>query len=117
MREAAAPVRYRVGTPRGHWTRYEAELSEKPWENVRAAGRVKLLNQEQEVYVLAESRDRRFKEREIRLRKWRAFVERLEELRSPKTMDRDNLLKKRGAAEKAAGRFARLLEVGLMFPH
>jgi hypothetical protein len=73
--------------------------------------RVKLLNKEQEVYVLAESRDRRFKERGIRLRKLRAFVERLEELRSQKTIDRDKLLKKLGAAEKAAGRFARLLEV------
>ena len=111
MREAAVPVRYLVGTPRGHLTRYEAELSEKPWEDVRSAVRVKLLSKEQEVYVLAESRDRRFKERGIRLRKLRAFVERLGELRSQKTIDRDKLLKKLGAAEKAAGRFARLLEV------
>jgi transposase len=111
MREAAVPVRYLVGTPRGHLTRYEAELSQKPWEEVRSTVRVKLLNQEQEVYVLAESRDRRFKERGIRLRKLRAFVERLKELRSQKTIDRDKLLKKLGAAEKEAGRFARLLEV------
>jgi hypothetical protein len=111
MRAAAVPVRYLVGTPRGHLTRYEAELSEKPWEDVRSAVRVKLLSKEQEVYVLAESRDRRFKERGIRLRKLRAFVERLGELRSQKTIDRDKLLKKLGAAEKAAGRFARLLEV------
>jgi transposase len=111
MRAAAVPVRYLVGTPRGHLTRYEAELSEKPWEEVRAAVRVKLLAKEQEVYVLAESRDRRFKERGIRLRKLRAFVARLEELRSQKTIDRDKLLKKLGAAEKEAGRFARLLEV------
>ena len=111
MREAAVPVRYLVGTPRGHLTRYEAELSQKPWEEVRSAVRVKLLSKEQEVYILAESRDRRFKERGIRLRKLRAFVERLEELRSQKTIDRDKLLKKLGAAEKEAGRFARLLEV------
>ena len=111
MREATVPVRYLVGTPRGHLTRYEADLSEKPWEDVRSAVRVKLLSKEQEVYVLAESRDRRFKERGIRLRKLRAFVERLGELRSQKTIDRDKLLKKLGAAEKAAGRFARLLEV------
>jgi transposase len=62
MREAVAPVRYLVGTPRGHLTQYEAAFSEKPWEEVGAAVRVKLLNKEQEVYVLAESRDRRLKE-------------------------------------------------------
>jgi transposase len=111
MREAVAPVRYLVGTPRGHLTQYEAAFSEKPWEEVGAAVRVKLLNKEQEVYVLAESRDRRLKERGIRLRKLRTFVERLKELRVQKTIDRDKLLKKLGAAEKAAGRFARLLEV------
>jgi hypothetical protein len=94
-------------------TRYETELSTKPWEEVRDAVRVKLLVKEQEVYILAESRDRRLKERGIRLRKLRAFVERLEELRSQKTIDRDKLLKKLGAAEKDAGRFARLLDVVL----
>jgi transposase len=113
MREAPVPVRYLVGTPRGHLTRYEAELSTKPWEEVRDAVRVKLLVKEQEVYILAESRDRRLKERGIRLRKLRAFVERLEALRSQKTIDRDKLLKKLGAAEKDAGRFARLLDVVL----
>jgi hypothetical protein len=51
MRDAAAPVRYLVGTPRGHLTRYEAELATKPWEEVRNAVRVKLLAKEQEVYV------------------------------------------------------------------
>lgn len=51
------------------------------------------------------------KERAIRLRKLRWFVSRLRELRNQKTIDRDKLLKKVGAAEKEAGRFARLLEV------
>jgi transposase len=113
MRETDVPVRYLVGTPRGHLTRYEAELASKPWEEVRDAVRVKLLAKEQEVYILAESRDRRLKERGIRLRKLRAFVDRLKELRAQKTIDRDKLLKKLGAAEKEAGRFARLLEVVL----
>jgi transposase len=35
MREARVPVRYLVGTPRGHLTRYEEELSRRPWEMVR----------------------------------------------------------------------------------
>ena len=51
------------------------------------------------------------KERAIRLRKLRRFLSRLGERRRPKTIDRDKLLKKVGAAEKEAGRFARLLDV------
>ena len=51
------------------------------------------------------------KERAIRLRKLRRFLSRLRELRNQKTIDRDRLLKKVGAAEKEAGRFARLLDV------
>lgn len=111
MREAEAPVRYLVGTPRGHLTRYEAALSSLPWEAVRESVRVKFLPKDNEVYLLAESRDRRMKERAIRLRKLRRFLLRLRELRQQKRIDRDKLLKKMGAAEKEAGRFARLLEV------
>lgn len=111
MRGAEVPVRYLVGTPRGHLSRYEAELSRRCWEGVRENVRVKLLAKEGEVYILAESQDRRHKERAIRLRKLRKFLGRLKELRIQKTIDRDHLLKKMGAAEKEAGRFARLIEV------
>ena len=111
MRGAHVPVRYLVGTPRGHLTRYEAELSRRPWEVVRENVRVKFLARENEVYILAESQDRRLKERGIRLRKMRRLLSRLAELRNQKTIDRDQLLKKIGAAEKEAGRFARLLEM------
>jgi len=115
MREAKVPVSYLVGTPRGHLTRHEAELSQKPWKAVRETVRVKLLPKDGEVYILAESRDRRLKERGIRLRKLRRFLSRMRELRDQKRIDRDTLLKKMGAAEKEAGRFARLLEVRI--PH
>jgi transposase len=111
MREAQVPVRYLVGTPRGHLSRYEAALSGRPWKAVRENVRVKFLPQDKEVYILAESQERRMKERAIRLRKLRRFLVRLEELRNQKTINRDKLLKKVGAAEKEAGRFARLLEV------
>ena len=111
MRETKAPVRYLVGTPRGHLTRYEAALSRLPWKEVRESLRVKFLAREKEVYILAESHDRRMKERAIRLRKLRRFLSRLGELREQKTIDRDKLLKKIGAAEKEAGRFARLIDV------
>jgi len=111
MRHADMPVRYLVGTPRGHLTRYEAELSLLPWKAVRENVRVKFLPRDNEVFVLAESRDRRLKERAIRLRRLRRLLSRLEEIRDQKTIDRDNLLKKVGAAEKEAGRFARLLQI------
>jgi hypothetical protein len=111
VREAEAPVGYLVGTPRGHLTRYEAALSSLPWKEVRESVRVKFLPREKEVYILAESHDRRMKERAIRLRKLRRFLSRLGELREQKTIDRDKLLKKIGAAEKEAGRFARLIDV------
>lgn len=113
MREAEVPVRYLVGTPRGHLTRYEVELSALPWERVRPNVRVKILPADGEVYVLAESGERRLKERGIRLRKLRALLSRLEELRHQKTNDRDALLKKIGAAEKEAGSLARLIEITL----
>ena len=113
MRESEIEVRYLVGTPRGHLTRYEAALSSKPWEKVREKVRVKFLSKDKEMYILAESQDRRKKEQGIRLRKLRRFVSRLKELREQKTIDRDKLLKKTGAAEKDAGRFARLLDVAI----
>jgi len=111
MREAEIPVRYLVGTARGHLTRYEETLSHLPWKSVRESVRVKMLSQDKEVYILAESRDRRMKERGIRLRKLRRFLLRLRELRDQRTITRDRLLKKIGAAEKDAGRFVRLIDV------
>jgi transposase len=111
MRESESPIRYLVGTPRGHLTRYEEALSKKPWKTIRENVQVKLLSQDKEMYILAESRDRRKKEQAIRLRKLRRFLLRLKDLRDQKTIDRDKLLKKIGAAEKDAGRFARLLDV------
>ena len=116
MRGAEVPVRYLVGTPRGHLTRYEARLSALPWEQVRPNVRVKILPSDGEVYVLAESEERRLKERGIRLRKLHALLSRLEELRNQKANDRDALLKKIGAAEKDAGGFARLIDITLPAP-
>ena len=111
MRESEYPIHYLVGTPRGRLIRYEAELSGRPWDRVRENVRVKYITEDKEMYILAESQDRRKKEKGIRLRKLRRFLARLKELREQKTINRDNLLKKIGAAEKDAGRFARLLDV------
>jgi transposase len=113
MREAEVPVRYLVGTPRGRLSRFEADLSTRPWESVRPQVRVKVLPCDGEVYVLAESSERRLKERGIRLRRLRAFLARLEELRNQKTNHRDRLLENIGAAKKEAEGHHRLVEITL----
>lgn len=72
LRAADSGVRYLVGTPKGRLTRYEAALAEKPWQAVRPPLRVKLLPQDGELYVLAESAARAGKERGMRRRQLRA---------------------------------------------
>lgn len=111
MRESKYPVHYLVGTPRGQLNRHEAALSEKSWHKVREKVRVKFITKDKELFILAESDDRRKKERGIRLGKLGRLISRLKELRVQKTITRDKLLKKIGAAEKDAGRFARLVNI------
>lgn len=105
LRAADSGVRYLVGTPKGRLTRYEAALAERPWQDVRPALRVKLLPQEGELYVLAESQARAGKERGMRRRRLKAYWQRLGELQRQRP-ERDALLKKLGAAQERAGRSA-----------
>jgi hypothetical protein len=58
MRAADPPVYYLVGTPKGRLTRLEKHLVARPWQQARPGVQVKLLAQEGELYVLAQSRDR-----------------------------------------------------------
>jgi hypothetical protein len=53
MRAADPPVFYLVGTPKGRLTKLEKALVTLPWQAVREGVEVKLLAQEQELYVLA----------------------------------------------------------------
>jgi transposase len=64
---------------------------------------VKLLEHENETYVLARSDGRRDKERSIRKRRLRKLIRRLGELQK-QDLARDELLMKLGAAKKEAGR-------------
>ena len=57
MRAADPPVYYLVGTPKGRLTKLERDLLPLPWQAVRPGVQVKLLPQEGELYVFAESRD------------------------------------------------------------
>jgi len=98
MRASDPPVHYLVGTPKGRLTQYEAQLLERPWQRVREGVQVKLLPQEKELYVLAQSHDRINKERAMRRRQLKGLVQRLKELRQM-SPSRDQLLLKLGAAD------------------
>ena len=55
MRQSDPPVHYLVGTPKGRLTRLEKRLLDKPWQEARHGVQVKLLAEDDEFYVFAES--------------------------------------------------------------
>jgi hypothetical protein len=55
MRAADPPVFYLVGTPKGRLSKLEKRLVTLPWQAVREGVEVKLLPQDQELYVLAQA--------------------------------------------------------------
>jgi hypothetical protein len=69
-----------VGTPKGRLTRLEKHLISQPWQQARPGVQVKLLAQEGELYVLAQSRDRGAKERAMRRRQLKRLWTRLKQL-------------------------------------
>jgi transposase len=105
MRAADPPVHYLVGTPKGRLTRLEKHLVTRPWQEARPGVQVKLLAQEGELYVLAQSRDRVAKERAMRRRQLKRLWARLRQI-STMQLTREELLMKLGAArdQQALGR-------------
>jgi len=97
MRTDEPPVQYLVGTPRGRLSQFEKRLAEVPWQIAREGVSVKLLNEGEELYVLAESKDRVCKERAMRRRQLKGLWKRLKDLQKME-LKRDALLKKLGAA-------------------
>jgi hypothetical protein len=91
MRSADTPVRYLVGTPKGRLSKLEKAFLTKPWEQVREAVEVKLLEQDEELYVLARSERRRNKEQAMRCRRLKKLWRRLHALQGQK-LTRDQLL-------------------------
>ena len=112
MRASDPPVHYLVGTPKGRLTRLEDALLEQPWHLARPEVRVKLLAQDNELYVFAESRDRVAKERSMRRRLLKWLWARLNKLSTMK-LTRDALLMKLGAAQTKAPAAWRLIEIEL----
>ena len=112
MRSSQPPVYYLVGTPKGRLSKLEAELLERPWQQVRPGIEVKVAPQDNELYLLAQSRPRRTKERAMRRRQLRALWKRLGEIQRMKLCARKLLLK----LGEAKGRYPaawRLIEVAL----
>ena len=69
MRESQVPMHYLVGTPKGRLSRLEQAFLRRPWHQVRESVNVKLLEQNQELYILARSHQRILKERGMRQRR------------------------------------------------
>jgi transposase len=112
MRASDPPVQYVVGTPKGRLSALEESFLKLSWQEARAHVKVKLLAQEQELFVLVNSRARVDKERAIRRRKLKTLWNRLKELKEQRP-SYDALLMKLGAAKEAAGRVWSLVQVTL----
>ena len=113
MRQSDPPVYYLVGTPKGRLSKLSQELLAVPWQAVRSGVEVKLLAQEQELYVLAKSVDRVNKERSMRQRQLRALLKRLKELHGMKFTKSQALLLKLGAAKGKYRAAWRLIDIVL----
>ena len=110
MRGSNPPVQYLVGTPKGRLSRLEKQLLTKPWQKARAGVQVKLLAEDDELYVYAESVDRASKERAMRSRQLKWLWKRLRELAAME-IPREEMLMKLGAARSRAPTAWRLVDI------
>ena len=100
MRESG--IDYLVGTPRKLLDEFQGELIDKDWQQVNASVGVKYLEKEGECYVLARSKSRMAKERAIRKRKLRRYLDGLAKLQK-NYRDRDRFMKRLGVLQHEAG--------------
>jgi hypothetical protein len=110
MRNRDPPVQYLVGTPKGRLSRLEKHLLQKPWQDAREGVKVKLLAEDGELYVFAQSSDRVSKERAMRRRKLKWLWKRLKEI-AAMDIKREELLMKLGAARSKAPAAWRLVDI------
>ena len=110
MRRSDPPVHYLVGTPKGRLSKLEKALLLKPWQEARPGVQVKLLPQDEEMYVFAQSEDRIAKERAMRQRQLKRLWARLKQL-SRMTLTGKELLMKLGAARHQYPAGWRLVEI------
>jgi len=110
MRNSDPPVQYIVGTPKGRLNRLEKHLLDKPWQEVRQGVEVKLLAEDGELYVFAQSLDRVTKERAMRRRQLKWLWKRLQQIAGME-ISHEELLMKLGAARSKAPGAWRLVDV------
>jgi transposase len=103
---------YLVGTPKGRLNKLEQSFLAQPWAKVRDGVQVKRLATDEDVYVLAQSDARIGKERGMRTKRLRRYIERLKAIQG-QSLTRDQLLMKLGAARHDAGRAASLVRVSI----
>jgi transposase len=96
-------INYLVGTPRAMLTKLEDKLVDLDWKKANDNVAVKLLAEDNELYVLAKSKDRRAKERAMRKYRLRRYLAGLAKLRK-NCRNRDKLLERLGALKQQAGR-------------
>jgi hypothetical protein len=106
---ASDPVHYLVGTPKGRLNRLEKHLLEKPWQQAREGVQVKLLAEDGELYVFAQSVDRVTKERAMRRRQLKWLWKRLGQIAAME-LSREERLMKLGAARSKAPSAWRLVD-------
>src|SRR6202035_3724856 len=112
MRQADPAVSYLVGTPKGRLSKLEKALLDKPWQAVREGVDVKVLPQDQETYVFAQSRARIHKERAMRRSKLKWLWSRLKQIADMK-LTRKEFLMKLGAARSKAPAAWRLIDIDI----
>src|SRR5271166_1726992 len=112
MRAADPPVQYLVGTPKGRLNRLEKQLLDKPWRTARQGVEVKLLAQDDELYVFAQSADRVSKERAMRRRQLKWLWARLKTIAAMDVSSKERLMKLGAARSKAPSAWC-LLDVAL----
>ena len=110
MREEG--IDYLVGTPRAMLTKLEDKLVDLDWTPANDQVDVKLLAEDNELYVLAKSQDRRAKERAIRKHKLRHYLQGLAKLRR-NCRHRDKLLESLGALKQQAGTCIKCVDLTL----
>jgi transposase len=116
MRTSTPSVSYLVGTPKGRLSALEKDLLGRDWQQARPSVRVKLLPREKETFVLAESQDRVLKERSMRRRRLRAYLDALQALTERKRpLKRDAMHQAIGAAKKEAGRDSNFVQLQVTY--
>jgi len=103
-------IQYLVGTPRARLNKLQDKLLDLDWKQANDNVAVKLLAEDNELYVLAKSKDRRAKERAIRKYKLRKYLQGLARLRK-NCRNRDRLLERLGALKQQAGRSIKCVDL------